>query len=128
MSMKKQFYITTVVNIVLWGCKSLTIPAADLKKLEIFHHKAMRHILNISKWQQATMRLTNEHLQKKLEYIAMMEEVINERRLDWLGNIARQSDDKLPEKVLTAWITNPRKNGGQKHTLRDTTQRQSTKC
>ena len=48
-----------------------------------------------------------------------MEEIIDERRLDWLGNVARQSDDKLPKRFLTAWIMNPRKNGGQKHTLRN---------
>jgi hypothetical protein len=53
-SMKKQFYIARVMNIVLWGCESLTIQAVDLKKLEVFHHKAMRHILNITK------RLMNE--------------------------------------------------------------------
>jgi hypothetical protein len=51
-SMKKQFYITTVVNIVLWGCESLTIltiRAANMKKLKVFPHKAMQHILNITK-------------------------------------------------------------------------------
>jgi hypothetical protein len=117
--MKKQFYIATMVNIVLWGCESLTIRAADLKKLEVFHHKAMRHILCITKWQQATTRLTNGNLRKKMDYIARMEEVIDERRLYWLGNIARQTDKKLPKRFLTAWIMNPRNNGGQKHTLRD---------
>jgi hypothetical protein len=76
--MKEQFYITTIVNIVLWGCKSLTIQAADLKKLEVFHHnKAMRHLLCITKWQQATTRLTNKNLTKKMDYITTMEEVIN---------------------------------------------------
>jgi hypothetical protein len=85
-------YITTVVNIVLWGCKDIPVCAADLKKLEVFHHKAMRHILCITKWQQATTRLTNENLRKKMDYIAMMEEVIDERRLDWLRNIERQTD------------------------------------
>jgi hypothetical protein len=69
-SMKKEFYIATVVNIVLWGCESLTIRAADLKKLEVFHHKAMRHI-------QVTTRITNKNLCKKMDYIAMMEEIIN---------------------------------------------------
>ena len=79
----------------------------------------MRHILSITKWQQATTRLTNDNLRKKLDYIATMEEIIDERRLDWLGTVARQSDEKLPKKLLTAWIVNPRKNGGQKQTLRD---------
>jgi hypothetical protein len=54
-----------------------------------------------------------------MDYIATMEEVIDEQRLDWLGNMARQSDDKLLKRFLTTWIMNPRKNGGQKHTLRD---------
>jgi hypothetical protein len=116
--MKKQFNIVTVITIVLWGCESLTIQAGDLK-LEVFHHKAMQHILCISKWQQATTRLTNENLRKKLDYIATMEEIIDERRLYWLGNAARQSDEKLPKKFLTAWIMNPRKSGGQNQTLRD---------
>jgi hypothetical protein len=49
------------------GGKSLTIRAVDLEKLEVFHHKAMCHILNITKWQQATTRLTNECLQKQLD-------------------------------------------------------------
>jgi hypothetical protein len=47
--MKKQFYIATVVNIVLWGCESLTIRAVDLKKPEVLHHKTVRHILCISR-------------------------------------------------------------------------------
>jgi hypothetical protein len=115
---KKQFYIVTVVNIVLWGCESLTLQAADLKKREVFHHKAMRHILCITKRDQQTTCLTNERLQRKMDYIATMEEVIDERRLDWLGNIARQSDEKLP-KTFLAWIMNPINRGGQKHTLRD---------
>jgi hypothetical protein len=106
-SMKKQFYIATVVNIVLWGCESLTIRAANLKKLEVFHHKVMRHILSITKWQQATTRLTNKNLRKKMDYIATIEEIIDVRRLDWLGNVARQTDEKLPKCLLTAWIKNP---------------------
>jgi hypothetical protein len=74
--MKKQFYIATVVNIVLWGCESL-IRAVDLKKLKVFHHKAMRHILCIMKWPQATTQLTNENLQKEMDYIATtMEKII----------------------------------------------------
>jgi hypothetical protein len=89
MKMKKQFYIATVMKIVLWECESLTLRAADLKKLEVFHHKAMRHILCITKREQANTRLTNKKLRKKMDYITTMGEVIDERRLDWLGNVAR---------------------------------------
>ena len=79
----------------------------------------MRHILYITKWQQATTRLTNKEVQKKMDYIVTMEEVLDEQRLDWLGSFARQSDKKLPKKFLTAWIMNPRKTrGGDTHPTR----------
>jgi hypothetical protein len=42
----------------------------------------MRQILCITTWQQATTRLTNENLWKKMDYIATMEEIIDERRGD----------------------------------------------
>jgi hypothetical protein len=38
------------------------------------------------KWQQATTRLTNENLWKKMDYIATMGEVINESK-DWMGRV-----------------------------------------
>ena len=119
LNMKKQFFIATIVNILLWGCKSLTLHAAELKKLEVFYHKGIRHILNISRMKQAMDHLKNEDLCKILVNIAMLQETIEERRLDWLGNVARQLDTNLPKRLLTAWTSNPRKNCGQKLTLRD---------
>jgi hypothetical protein len=47
--MKKAFYITTIVNILLWSCESITIRKEDLQRLEVFHHSAIRFIFNISK-------------------------------------------------------------------------------
>jgi hypothetical protein len=38
--MKKSFYIPTIVNILLWGCESLTIRKDDLHRLEVFHHSS----------------------------------------------------------------------------------------
>ena len=117
--MKKQFFIATIVNILLWGCESLTLRADDLKKLEVFHHKGIRHVLNVSKWKQKTDRLKNCDLRRKLDGIAMIQDTIEERRLDWLGNVARQPDTNLPERLLTAWSANPRRPCGQKLTLSD---------
>jgi hypothetical protein len=33
LNMKKHFFIATIINILLWGCESLTLRATDLKKL-----------------------------------------------------------------------------------------------
>jgi exonuclease III len=119
LAMKKQFYVATIVNILLWGCESLTLRAANLKKLEVFHHKGIRHVLNVNKWKQKNERITNCSLRQKLDNIATIQETIEERRLDWLGNVARQPDTNLPKRLLTAWTSRPRNNCGQKLTLRD---------
>jgi hypothetical protein len=50
------------------------------------------HTVHI-KMAEKTTKLTNKKLQKKMDYIAMMEEVIDKERLDWLGNIARQTNE-----------------------------------
>jgi hypothetical protein len=88
--------------------------AADLKQLEVFHHRGIHHILNTSKWKQAMDRVKKENLR-----LAMLQEIIEERRLDWLGNVARQLDTNLPKCLLTVWTDKPRSNCSQKLTLRD---------
>jgi hypothetical protein len=58
--MKKQFFIATIVNILLWGCELLTLHAADLKKLEFCHHKGIRHILKKRYQNEASNRSLEE--------------------------------------------------------------------
>jgi hypothetical protein len=72
--MKKALYITTIANILLWGCESLTtIRKEVLYRLEVFHHSTIRYIFNISKWQYlATTRLSNERLRNKFNFITNM--------------------------------------------------------
>jgi hypothetical protein len=48
-----------------------------------------------------------------------MQETNDERRLNWLGNVARQPDSKLCKKFLTAWIQHKKTNGVQKHMLQE---------
>jgi hypothetical protein len=117
--MKTKFFAATIVNILLWGYELLTLRAADLKKLEVFHHKGIQHVLIMSRLKQATERLTNCSLQKRLDGVATIQETIKERRLNWLGNVARQLDLNIPKKLLTAWTSRLRNNCGQKLTLRE---------
>jgi hypothetical protein len=62
--------------------------------------------------------LGKEILRKKLNFIANMQEIIDKRRLDWLGNVERQPDSKLCKKfLLTAWVQNKRAKRGQNNML-----------
>jgi hypothetical protein len=86
----------SIVNILLWGCESLTIRKENFHMLEVFSHSIIGYTLNISKWQQATTRLSNKkRLRRKFDFILNMQETIDKRRLDWLGNVARQPASEL---------------------------------
>jgi hypothetical protein len=42
----------------------------------------------------------NCSLQKRLDGIAMIQEIIEERRLDWLGNVTKTTQLKSPKETL----------------------------
>jgi hypothetical protein len=81
--MKKLFYIATIVNILLWGVW-LWVPyhqkRGSLQTSSI--PPSTTALFNISKWQQATTRLSNKRLRRKFDFILNMQETIVKRRLD----------------------------------------------
>ena len=47
---------------------------------------------------------------------------IRMRRLEWLGHLARMSDDRLPKSVLFGWLPEPRPRCGPRKRWRDVVQ------
>ena len=48
-----------------------------------------------------------------LTEISPMREMIYMRQLRWLGHVRRMPQDRLPRRLLTSWVCNPRTQGGQ---------------
>ena len=118
--MKKQLYIALPLSIALWGCESWTLTAENQRKLNTFHHKAIRKILNITMFEVEEKKITNEEVRRKLGGIKNIDEFIRQRGLDTLATQLRLPDSRLPKKLVTAWICNPRRPNQPQKNLRAT--------
>ena len=65
------------------------------KKLEAAHHRWMRGILCIT-WRD---KVTNEEIPKRTGQTLLVN-VIRERRLRWLGHVARMDEARIPKQAL----------------------------
>src|SRR6056297_2266365 len=44
-------------------------------------------------------------------HVHSMDHYLNTRYIRWAGHVARMSENRLPRRMLTAWVDNPRPRG-----------------
>jgi exonuclease III len=116
---KKLLYIQLPLNTALWGAESWTLTADNERKLETFHHKSIRRILNINMFEVEAGKITNTKLRTAFGKIRNISEFIHERQLNWLGHLLHLPDSRQTKKLVNAWVANPRRGKGQpQHLLR----------
>jgi hypothetical protein len=102
------------------GRASWTLTADNERRLESFHHKLIRRILNINMFKaEAAERITNAKLRRKFDNIRNNFEFVNERQLNWLGHLLHLPDSRQTKKLVNAWVAHPGREEGQpQHLLR----------
>ena len=101
-------YEATVLNILLFGCESWALKIADRKKLEAFHHRFLRSMLNISMLDVKENHITNENVRRDLGNCYTAHQSMELRRARWLEKLAKMDATRNPRKILVAWMPNPR--------------------
>ena len=115
---KKMLYLAIPVNLLLWGCETWTLKAADYRKLQVFHTKSIRKILGIGMTEVQESRITNDTILRKFDNINPIEDIVHNRQLRWIGKIPNMSEKRLPRKMLGCWIYSSRKTGRPFTTIR----------
>ena len=96
-------FLAIPINLLPWGCKSWALRTSLQKKLEVFLHHSIRHILGISMAEVKDRHTTNETVRKKFFNIPNIEKQTATQHLTFIGKVARNYDDHLPTKLLAAW-------------------------
>ena len=76
----------------------------------MFYANCIRIMCGITRRQQWKRRISNVKLRVKLG-LPPIDEIIEERSPRWVGHVIRMKNDRLPKKLLTAWVPKVRRVG-----------------
>ena len=92
---KVQVYKACVVSTLLYGSEAWTLRAKQEHKLNAFHMRCLRRILNIT-WQD---RVTNISVLERADIFSMYS-LLKQRRMRWLGHVVRMESGRIPKDLL----------------------------
>jgi len=107
---KKLFFLQIPLNTALFGCEYWALTDSLRAKLSTFYHKGLRRILGLNMHDVEHDRIRNEHLRNKLGVYDIID-IIRYRQSNFIGKLARMPADRLPRRMLGAWIPTARKRG-----------------
>ena len=119
LDIKRMVYRSVVLSVLLYGSETWTIKARQLHRLNIFHRSCVRAILVVSRTAQCVERLTNIELARRFGMSEDMAVLLRQRRMRWLGHMARMDDDRAPKCVLFGELPATRPRHGPKRRWRD---------
>ena len=119
---RRHLYVVCVLTTVLYGSECWTPLKSDLDKLDRFHHANLRSILGISRGRQWEQHITSEQLRTQWGDPTPLSCMVQRRRLEWLGHLARLDNNRLPKQLLFAHLPRTRPFCGPRHRWKDVVQ------
>jgi hypothetical protein len=104
---KKLWYDTFVLSTLLYGCETWTTDANLLRKLE------SGNLLNLRQMYGQSWNYNISYASRlKRTGMVTIESLVRQRRLNWLGKMAKMDDSRLPKKVMYSTLTHQPKATG----------------
>uniref|UniRef100_A0A8C9WDN1 Reverse transcriptase domain-containing protein n=1 Tax=Scleropages formosus TaxID=113540 RepID=A0A8C9WDN1_SCLFO len=92
---KIKVYCACVLGVLLYGSETWILYARQEKRLNTFHLRCLRRILQIS-WKD---KVTNGDVLNQAG-LPSMQTILRLRRLRWLGHVRRMDDGRIPKDIL----------------------------
>ena len=92
---KIQIYRACIVSTLLYDGKCWTLLARQERKLNAFHTRSLRRILNIT-WQD---KVPSNTVLERAGCTSMFT-LLKQRRIRWLGHVVRMDDGRIPKDLL----------------------------
>ena len=98
-TIKRYIYRACVLSVLLYESECWVPLKIDLKKLNSFHHRCIKAVLKIKSLQQLEEHLSSAQVRECWSDRDTIDTIIMRRRMEWLGHLARMSNDHLPKMV-----------------------------
>ena len=123
---KRMVYKATVLSTLFYGSETWTTKRFLTRKLESFNNRCLRDILNINRAQQRTHHITSSEVRERIGLQQLIEEMIMERQIQWLGRLARMEEHRMPRQALFGQLRKTRPFHGVKMSWKDRVKRDMT--
>ena len=90
------------MNLLLWGAKTWSLRKTQLDQLEVFLHRSVRRILQISMSTVREEKIRNERVRKMFYSILCVRNMIAARQTDFIGKMIRGPPDRPSRNMITA--------------------------
>jgi Reverse transcriptase (RNA-dependent DNA polymerase) len=116
---KYKVYMAIPICTLLWGSESWSLNEHNKRLLQVFHHKSIRWIFNISIIEVQDYKITNKAIRNLFCNIPDILDIIKARQMNWISSISKMTTQRLPRKLIASWIDEPRKRGRPQTTYRN---------
>ena len=99
------------MNLLLWGAETWSLRKQQLDQLEIFLHRNIRRILQISMSRVKEERIRNEKVRQMFYSIPCARNMIAARQMDFVGKMIRGPPDRPSRNMITACCDHKRRVG-----------------
>lgn len=107
---KTHAYEALVLSLLFYGSECWILSAAMRDKILKFHRRCIRFMCGVTLDSMRSKNIHHTDLEKRLR-ISDVLSILESRRLQWLGHVYRMPADRLPRRLLSSWVTNPRPKG-----------------
>uniref|UniRef100_A0A0B7BSE8 Reverse transcriptase domain-containing protein n=2 Tax=Arion vulgaris TaxID=1028688 RepID=A0A0B7BSE8_9EUPU len=105
---KIQIYRACVISSLLYGSETWTAYSRHERRLNIFHLRCLRKIMNI-RWYD---KITNSEVLQRANLPSIMG-MLSSRRLRWLGHVRRMETCRIPKQMLFCELSEGKRHQGR---------------
>ena len=99
------------MNLLLWGAETWSLRKTQLDQLEVFLHRSIRRILQISMSTAKEERIQNEKVREMFYSIPCVQNMIASRQADFIGKMIQGPPDRPSRNMITACCDHKRRVG-----------------
>ena len=93
-----------VLSVLLYGSECWVPLQRDVRRLSAFYNGCIRSILGIRKSDVRSIRLTTADLLSLWGDERQIPTILLQRRLEWLGHVARMPEHRMPKTILFSML------------------------
>jgi hypothetical protein len=104
-----------VLSVLLYGSECWSLPEVLLQRLRVFHAQCLRAMCRVTRKHTWDHHISSQELGQRLG-LETIDVYVARRQLRWLGHVSRMGFERLPRRMLSAWVPSARPVGAPKMT------------